>query len=94
MNTSDLTNELRELILRSAPDPNQAAAVESCGADEPLDTLIPFSSVIVLGLIIAVEDRYEVKVTRKAFVDALAGGATLNKLATMVRELKATSDEN
>jgi hypothetical protein len=94
LNTPELINELRELILRSAPDPNKAAPVKTCGPDEPLDALIPFSSVIVLGLIIAVEDHYQVRVTRKAFADAVAGGATLNRLATMVGELQDTPDEN
>jgi acyl carrier protein len=94
LNTPESINELRDLILRAAPEPNKAAAVKTCGADEPLDALIPFSSLIVLGLIIAVEDHYQIKVTRKAFADALAGGATLNRLATMVRQLQTASDEN
>ena len=45
--------ELRELIVRSAPDPQQASPVRTCPADAPLDGVIPFSSLIVLGTVVA-----------------------------------------
>jgi acyl carrier protein len=55
--------------------------------DEPLDAVIPFSSVIVLGTIVAVEERFGVRVTRQVLARALEGGVTLAKLAAMVEEL-------
>ncbi|MDB6017514.1 MAG: hypothetical protein JWR19_2003 [Pedosphaera sp.] len=90
----DAVNELRELILRSAPDPAQAAPVRNCPAEEPLDAIIPFSSLIVLGLIVAVEDRYKITVTRKALARACAGGATLAGLAGMIGELQTANSNN
>lgn len=84
---SDLVSELRELIVRAAPDPDQAAPVLRCRVDEPLDSVIPFSSVIVLGTIVALEERFEVRITRAILSRALAGGVTLTKLAAMVEEL-------
>lgn len=96
MNTPDAVNELRELILQSAPDPAQAAPVEHCAADQPLDAIIPFSSLIILGLVVAVEDRYHIRVTRKAFTNACSDGATLLKLAGMIKQLQEadSQDEN
>ncbi len=82
------TDELRELIIASAPDPDQAAPVRTCRTDEPLDGIIPFSSVIVLGTIVAVEDRYGITVTRADLARALQGGVTLERLAAMVTELQ------
>lgn len=79
-----IVDELRELIVRAAPDPAQAAPVRSCAADVPLDSIIPFSSVIVLGAVIAVEDRYAITVRRTDLARALEGGVTLARLARMV----------
>ncbi|MBA3455288.1 MAG: hypothetical protein H0T42_19510 [Deltaproteobacteria bacterium] len=81
-------DELRELIVAAAPDPAQAAPVRTCGADEPLDGIIPFSSVIVLGTVIAVEDHYGITVRRPDLARVLEGGVTLSRLATMVDELR------
>lgn len=84
-----IVDELRELIVASAPDPAQAEPVRSCSADEPLDRIIPFSSVIVLGTVIAVEDRYGITVRRADLKRALDGGrVTLASLARMVEELR------
>ena len=83
-----IVDELRTLILASAPDPAQAAPVKTCSADEPLDGIIPFSSVIVLGTVIAVEDRYGITVRRADLQRAVAGGVTLRRLATMIEELR------
>jgi hypothetical protein len=80
--------ELRELIIAAAPDPDKAAPVRTCRADELLDGIIPFSSVIVLGTVIAVEDRYRITVRRPDLARALAGGATLERLAALVIELR------
>ena len=69
---------------RGGADPARARPVERCGPDDPLDRVIPFSSVIVLGVVVAVEDRYGVRVTRQMLARALEGGATLNRLAAMI----------
>jgi hypothetical protein len=85
-------DELRRLIIEAAPDPAAAAPVGRCGADEVLDSLIPFSSLIVLGVVVAIEDRYRVKVTRQALAEVAGGGATLRKLARMVDALRRAQD--
>jgi len=82
-----IVEQLRHLIVSAAPDPAEAAAVHRCPPDAPLDAVMPFSSVMVLGVIVAVEDRYDVVVTREAAEAAFAGGATLEKLAVMVQRL-------
>ncbi len=91
MNPSDidLVAELRELIVRAAPDPEQAEPVRRCADDDLLDETIPFSSVIVLGTVVAIEDRFGIRVTRRQLTRAFEGGVTLGKLAGMVRELSA-----
>ena len=81
-------DELRELIVKAAPDEARAAPVRTCPVDEPLDGIIPFSSVIVLGTVIAVEDRYGITVRRADLARALAGGVTLARLAAMIDELR------
>jgi hypothetical protein len=40
--------------------------------------------VIVLGVIVAVEDRYAIRVTKQMLATALSGGVTLAKLARMI----------
>jgi hypothetical protein len=85
--TPATVDQLRHLIASAAPDPAHAAAVRRCAPDAPLDAVMPFSSVMVLGVIVAVEDRYGVVVTREAAETAFAGGATLEKLAVMVQRL-------
>ena len=82
-------DELRALIIAAAPDPARARPVDRCGPDDPLDHVIPFSSVIVLGVVVAVEDRYGVRVTRQMLARALDGGATLNRLAAMIDGARA-----
>jgi hypothetical protein len=75
---------LRKLIVEAAPDRALAEPVLLCDADAALDALIPFSSLIVLGVIVAVEDTYRIRVTKPMIAQALAGGATLRKLAQMI----------
>ncbi len=53
-----------------------------------LDNVIPFSSVILLGVVVAVEDRFGIVVTRELLTRALAGGSSLRKLALMVGSLQ------
>jgi acyl carrier protein len=50
--------------------------------------VIPFSSLILLGVVVAVEDRFRVTVTRQHIARAFAGGSTLSKLAALVGELQ------
>jgi acyl carrier protein len=76
--------EVRRLIVDAAPDPALAAPALSCGENVLLDELIPFSSVIVLGVIVAVEDRYAIRVTKQMLAQALSQGVTLRKLAAMI----------
>ena len=83
-----MIDELRELIVKAAPDEARAAPVRTCGADELLDGLIPFSSVIVLGTVVAIEDHYGITVRRADLVRALDGGVTLDRLAAMIDELR------
>jgi hypothetical protein len=77
-------SELRRLIVEAAPDPALAEPALSCAEDVALDSLIPFSSVIVLGVVVAVEDTYGIRVTKPMLQHALSGGATLRKLAQMI----------
>ena len=65
--------------------------MRSCGEDELLDAIIPFSSVILLGVLVAVEDRYAIRVTRESLTNTCSGGTTLRKLALMVETLKSAS---
>lgn len=91
MTTAAVVGQLRTLILTAAPDPARAEAVRRCPADVPLDTVMPFSSVIALGVIVAVEDRFDIVVTRPAIQTAFTGGATLEKLAVMIQRLRGES---
>ena len=65
-----------------------AQPVSCCLEDEVLDHLIPFSSVILLGVVVAVEDRFNVTITRDVMARACADGVTLRKLAIMIRDLE------
>jgi hypothetical protein len=76
------------LIIRAAPDPALAEPVRFCREDDVLDTFIPFSSVILLGVVVAVEDRFHITITGDVMASACAGGVTLRKLAIMVGELR------
>ena len=53
-----------------------------------LDAIIPFSSVILLGVVVAVEDRYAIRVTRDSLTNTCSGGTTLRKLAVMIETLR------
>ena len=80
--------QLRQLIVEAAPDRAQAEPALTCPEDANLDGLIPFSSVIVLGVVVAVEDTYGIRVTKQMLQSALVGGATLRKLATMIDDAR------
>ena len=77
-------DDLRRLIVEVAPDPALAAPALHCGEHALLDELIPFSSVIVLGVVVAIEDRYAIRVTKQMLGQALSEGITLRKLAAMI----------
>ena len=66
--------------------------VRDCSADDPLDAIIPFSSVILLGVVVAIEDRYSIRVTRDQLEQAYQSGTTLRTLANMIENL--TTDLN
>ena len=78
------------MIVRAAPDERAALPVRSCSADEPLDAIIPFSSLILLGVVVAVEDRYRVRITREQLARACANGTNLRQLAVMIEELRSS----
>lgn len=77
-------DELRTLIVDAAPDRALAEPALNIGADIELDRAIPFSSVIVLGVIVAIEDTYDIRVTKQMIAQVIGGGATLRKLAQMI----------
>ena len=77
---------MRDLIVRAAPDEKAALPVRDCSEDEPLDAIIPFSSVILLGVVVAVEDRYGILITRDQLARAFESGSTLTHLANMIEE--------
>jgi len=85
---SELVARLRTLIAESAPDPAQAAPVLTVADDVPLDTVIPFSSLIVLGTVVAIEDELGIRVTKDDVVRASREGASLRRLAAMIEEIK------
>ena len=88
MTTAAVVAQLRTLIVTAAPDPAQAAAVHACPMDVSLDTVMPFSSVMALGVIVAVEDRFGIVVSRDALRAVFEGGATLEKLALMIQRMR------
>ncbi|HEX8128965.1 MAG TPA: hypothetical protein VF527_07685 [Pyrinomonadaceae bacterium] len=49
-----------------------------------MDNVIPFSSVILLGVVVAVEDRFGIVVTREQLARACGGGSSLRGLAQMI----------
>jgi acyl carrier protein len=75
------------LIIRAAPDVDAAMPVRDCSPDEPLDAVIPFSSLILLGVVVAIEDRYGIRVTRDQLGRACQSGTSLRTLADMVEDL-------
>ena len=77
------------MIVRAAPDVNAALPVRDCSPDEPLDAVIPFSSLILLGVVVAIEDRYGIRVTREQLGRACQSGTSLRTLAEMIEELSA-----
>ena len=73
--------------MRAAPDVNAALPVRDCSEDEPLDAIIPFSSLILLGVVVAVEDRYGIRITREQLSRASVSGTNLRQLADMIEEV-------
>ena len=81
---ADLITQLRKLILDASPEPSRASAVQTCSPDDELDDLMPFSSIIVLGTIVAVEEAFCMRITRQELFRAFEGGVTLRKLAALI----------
>ena len=75
------------MIIRAAPDVNAAMPVRNCSPDEPLDAIVPFSSLILLGVVVAIEDRYGFRVTRDQLGRAYQSGTSLRTLADMIENL-------
>lgn len=73
--------------MQAAPDVNAALPVRDCSPDVPLDDVIPFSSLILLGVVVAIEDRYGIRVTREQLGRACQSGTSLRTLADMIEEL-------
>jgi acyl carrier protein len=73
--------------VRAAPDEKAALPVRDCSEDEPLDAIIPFSSLILLGVVVAVEDRYRIRITREQLARASASGTNLRQLANMIEDV-------
>jgi len=71
---------------------NAALPVRDCSEDEPLDAIIPFSSVILLGVVVAVEDRYGIRITREQLARGCASGTNLRQLANMIEEEVVATD--
>jgi acyl carrier protein len=66
---------------------NAALPVRDCSPDEPLDAIIPFSSLILFGVVVAVEDRYRLRITREQLARASVSGTNLRTLADMIEEV-------
>jgi hypothetical protein len=81
--------DLRRLIVDAAPDAALAAPVLSCDDTTLLDSVIPFTSMIVLGVVVAVEDRFAIRVTKQMLARAFADGITLRSLAAMIENAQA-----
>ena len=81
------------MIIRAAPDVDAAMPVRDCSPDEPLDAIIPFSSLILLGVVVAIEDRYAIRVTRDQLGRACQRGTTLRTLGEMIEELTADNTD-
>jgi acyl carrier protein len=79
------------LIIRAAPDVNAAMPVRDCSPDEPLDAIIPFTSLILLGVVVAIEDRYGIRVTREQLGRACESGTSLRTLAAMIEGSRSES---
>ena len=47
---------------------------------------MPFSSLILLGVVVAVEDRYGMRITREQLARACESGTSLRTLADMIEE--------
>ena len=75
------------MIIRAAPDVDAALPVRDCSPDEPLDAIVPFSSLILLGVVVAIEDRYGIRVTREQLGRACESGTTLRRLAEVIEDL-------
>ena len=86
--SQDLVRRLRELIVESAPDPQVARPILECSVDTAIDSVIPFSSLIVLGTIVAVEHHFDIRVSKEAWKQSQEQEPTLRRLAGLIEELR------
>jgi acyl carrier protein len=84
----NLVEELRALIVSAAPETLDVDAVLSCPDSVPLDELMRFSSLTLLGVVVAAEDRFGIAITRRDIEAVAAEGTTLRSLARMVERLR------
>ena len=87
---STVVERLRALIVASAPEPESASVVMHCSPDAPLDGIIPFSSVIVLGTVVAIEAEFGVRVTADAIREAAVSGTSLSSLARLILQARSS----
>jgi len=86
---SAIVERLRALIVASAPEPESASAVMHCSPDAPLDAIMPFSSVIVLGTVVAIEAEFGVRVAAEAVHEAAISGTSLSSLARLILQARS-----
>lgn len=91
MTRPELIQNLRELIFKAAPDPELAVAIKKCSPDEALDSLMPFSSVIILGVVVALEDAFSLRITSEDFKVLAEKEITLSRLALLIEQLQRKS---
>ncbi|MEZ4464082.1 MAG: phosphopantetheine-binding protein [bacterium] len=89
MSDAALIDALRALILEAAPDRRRAEPVLELHPDDALNEAIPFDSLIVLGFVVAAEDRFGVRVDRATLARVTAGVPTLRGLAQVIEALRA-----
>lgn len=53
---------------------------------------MPFSSLILLGVVVAVEDRYQIRITREQLARASVSGTSLRRLADLIEEEVSATD--
>lgn len=83
-----LVEELRALIVSAAPQTVNVDAVRSCPDSLALDELMRFSSLTLLGVVVAAEERFGIVITRRDIEAVAAEGTTLRSLARMVERLR------
>jgi len=82
-----MVEEIRRLIVNASPDETTARPVLTCDDNQPLDEVIPFSSLIWTGTLVALEGRYKIRITRKD-LENLTPPLSLRQIAGLVSDLE------